>query len=80
MLSDPRNRLVSNFLRLPDVCVAYKLHLECPRLINLYDWCQAFSAVVDPDLDLSVCAHYVLFSARVEGFGEGLFSSERLDG
>lgn len=25
---------------LPDVCIAYKLHLECGRLINLYDWFQ----------------------------------------
>ena len=22
----------------PDVCIAYKLHLECGKLINLYDW------------------------------------------
>lgn len=22
----------------PDICIAYKLHLECGRLINLYDW------------------------------------------
>lgn len=32
-----------------DVCVAYKLHLECGRLINLYDWLQAFLSVVDPE-------------------------------
>lgn len=25
----------------PDVCIAYKLHLECGRLINLYDWMEA---------------------------------------
>ncbi|XP_077977190.1 origin recognition complex subunit 3-like [Glandiceps talaboti] len=30
----------------PDVCIAYKLHLECGRLINLYDWLQAFITVV----------------------------------
>ncbi|XP_077394747.1 origin recognition complex subunit 3 isoform X2 [Festucalex cinctus] len=41
----------------PDICIAYKLHLECGRLINLYDWMQAFSTVVsaaegnDPDSD-----------------------------
>ncbi|KAK3739946.1 hypothetical protein QZH41_012795 [Actinostola sp. cb2023] len=34
---------------LPDVSIAYKLHLECGRLINLYDWLQAFSAVLDPE-------------------------------
>ncbi|KAG1936309.1 origin recognition complex subunit [Pimephales promelas] len=22
----------------PDLCIVYKLHLECGRLINLYDW------------------------------------------
>lgn len=22
----------------PDICIAYKLHLECGRLINLFDW------------------------------------------
>ena len=30
----------------PDVSIAYKLHLECPRYINLYDWLQAFVQVV----------------------------------
>ncbi|XP_061553237.1 origin recognition complex subunit 3 [Phycodurus eques] len=41
----------------PDICIAYKLHLECGRLINLYDWMQAFSTVVsaaegnDPNSD-----------------------------
>ncbi|XP_078379446.1 origin recognition complex subunit 3-like isoform X2 [Oculina patagonica] len=33
---------------LPDICIAYKLHLECGRLINLYDWLQAFTAVLEP--------------------------------
>uniref|UniRef100_A0A669DSS3 Origin recognition complex subunit 3 n=1 Tax=Oreochromis niloticus TaxID=8128 RepID=A0A669DSS3_ORENI len=30
----------------PDICIAYKLHLECGRLINLYDWLEAYSTVV----------------------------------
>ncbi|XP_066110338.1 origin recognition complex subunit 3 isoform X2 [Saccopteryx bilineata] len=30
----------------PDVCIAYKLHLECSRLINLVDWSEAFATVV----------------------------------
>jgi origin recognition complex subunit 3 len=30
----------------PDTCIAYKLHEECGRLINLYDWMQAFISVV----------------------------------
>eukprot|EP00057_Strongylocentrotus_purpuratus_P034916 XP_797026.3 PREDICTED: origin recognition complex subunit 3 [Strongylocentrotus purpuratus] len=31
---------------LPDVCIVYKLHLECGRLINIYDWLQAFMTVI----------------------------------
>lgn len=39
---------------MPDVVIAYKLHLECGRLVNLYDWLQAFVAVVgDPDAEAS---------------------------
>ncbi|XP_042244216.1 origin recognition complex subunit 3 [Thunnus maccoyii] len=30
----------------PDICITYKLHLECGRLINLYDWLEAYSIVV----------------------------------
>ena len=33
---------------LPDISVAFKLHLECGRLINLYDWLQAFTTVTEP--------------------------------
>ncbi|KAJ8399467.1 hypothetical protein AAFF_G00411790 [Aldrovandia affinis] len=39
----------------PDICIVYKLHLECGRLINLYDWLEAYTTVVtatkevDPD-------------------------------
>ena len=44
-LPDPSSIVTS----LPDVSVVYKLHLECGRLINLYDWLQAFIAVVDPE-------------------------------
>ncbi|KAK7492009.1 hypothetical protein BaRGS_00016673 [Batillaria attramentaria] len=31
---------------MPDVCIAYKLHLESGQLINLYDWLQAFVSIV----------------------------------
>ncbi|XP_067003057.2 origin recognition complex subunit 3 [Anabrus simplex] len=34
---------------MPDISIAYKLYLECGRFINLYDWLQAFVAVVCPD-------------------------------
>ena len=30
----------------PDLCTAYRLHLECGSLINLYDWMQAFNTIV----------------------------------
>ncbi|KAK0153350.1 Origin recognition complex subunit 3 [Merluccius polli] len=39
----------------PDICIVHKLHLECGRLINLYDWLEAYATVVsaaegkDPD-------------------------------
>nr|XP_021200999.2 origin recognition complex subunit 3 isoform X1 [Helicoverpa armigera] len=36
---------------LPDVCLAYKLHRECGKHINLYDWLQAFAAVLRPEDD-----------------------------
>ncbi|EDV36454.2 uncharacterized protein Dana_GF12966 [Drosophila ananassae] len=32
---------------LPDLSVAYKLHLECGRMINLFDWLQAFRSVLN---------------------------------
>ncbi|XP_052888629.1 origin recognition complex subunit 3 [Anopheles moucheti] len=32
---------------LPDLSIAYKLHLECGRLINLFDWLQAFRIIID---------------------------------
>nr|XP_056712124.1 origin recognition complex subunit 3 isoform X2 [Euleptes europaea] len=35
----------------PDICIAYKLHLECGRLINLVDWLEAFSTVVTAAAD-----------------------------
>ena len=31
---------------LPDLCIGYKLHLECPRLINLYDWLVCWNSIV----------------------------------
>ncbi|XP_035894332.1 origin recognition complex subunit 3 [Anopheles stephensi] len=34
---------------LPDLSIAYKLHLECGRMINLFDWLQAFRTILDDD-------------------------------
>lgn len=31
----------------PDVSIAYKLHNECGRIINLYDWLEAFHTIVN---------------------------------
>ncbi|KAL1512990.1 hypothetical protein ABEB36_002482 [Hypothenemus hampei] len=36
---------------MPDICIAYKLHLEWGKMINLYDWLLAFLCVVDPKED-----------------------------
>ncbi|KAK2584685.1 hypothetical protein KPH14_007025 [Odynerus spinipes] len=36
---------------LPDLSIIYKLHLESRKLINMYDWLQAFSTIVDPAED-----------------------------
>ncbi|CAG9759784.1 unnamed protein product [Ceutorhynchus assimilis] len=64
-LNDPNHYLQCNCCEIsncqtikatmPDICIAYKLHLECGKMINLYDWLQAFLYIVDPkysdDLD-----------------------------
>uniref|UniRef100_A0A673IAP2 Origin recognition complex subunit 3 n=1 Tax=Sinocyclocheilus rhinocerous TaxID=307959 RepID=A0A673IAP2_9TELE len=46
----------------PDLCIVYKLHLECGRLINLYDWLEAYvtvmSAAEDQDTDSEECGQY----------------------
>ncbi|EFA03157.1 origin recognition complex subunit 3 [Tribolium castaneum] len=33
---------------MPDISIVYKLHLECGKMINLYDWLQSFLSIVDP--------------------------------
>lgn len=33
---------------MPDICIVYKLHLEAGKMINLYDWLQAYLSIVDP--------------------------------
>ncbi|XP_012225916.1 origin recognition complex subunit 3 isoform X2 [Linepithema humile] len=34
---------------LPDLSIIYKLHLESRKLINMYDWLQAFLTIADPE-------------------------------
>ena len=36
---------------LPDICIAYKLHLECPKLINLFDWLVCWNTIVTGNSD-----------------------------
>lgn len=36
---------------MPDLCIVYKLHTECGRLINLYDWMLSFNAIQQKDKD-----------------------------
>uniref|UniRef100_A0A0C9RZS3 Origin recognition complex subunit 3 n=1 Tax=Fopius arisanus TaxID=64838 RepID=A0A0C9RZS3_9HYME len=36
---------------LPDTSIIYKLHLESRKLINMYDWLQAFLTIVSPKDD-----------------------------
>ncbi|XP_030747347.1 origin recognition complex subunit 3 isoform X2 [Sitophilus oryzae] len=33
--------------KMPDICITYKLHLECGKMINMYDWLQAFLCIID---------------------------------
>lgn len=40
--------------KLPDICIVYKLHLECGRLINLYDWLQAFIMILGDGQEVDV--------------------------
>uniref|UniRef100_A0A8C1FCK3 Origin recognition complex subunit 3 n=1 Tax=Cyprinus carpio carpio TaxID=630221 RepID=A0A8C1FCK3_CYPCA len=46
----------------PDLCIVYKLHLECGRLINLYDWLEAYvtvmSAAEDQDTNSEECGKF----------------------
>ncbi|KYM89711.1 Origin recognition complex subunit 3 [Atta colombica] len=35
---------------LPDLSIIYKLHLESRKLINMYDWLQAFLTIVNPQI------------------------------
>ncbi|ORX50312.1 hypothetical protein BCR36DRAFT_352357 [Piromyces finnis] len=38
---------------LHDTCIAYKLYLECGKLINLYDWFVAFGNILKDKIDKS---------------------------
>uniref|UniRef100_A0A673H1B2 Origin recognition complex subunit 3 n=1 Tax=Sinocyclocheilus rhinocerous TaxID=307959 RepID=A0A673H1B2_9TELE len=56
----------------PDLCIVFKLHLECGRLINLYDWLEAYvtvmSAAEDQDTD-SEDARFIQAVSEMEFLG-----------
>ncbi|XP_076656484.1 origin recognition complex subunit 3 isoform X2 [Halictus rubicundus] len=62
---------------LPDLSIIYKLHLESRKLINMYDWLQAFLIIVDPksgageqrDVDPSLQARFTQAVAELEFLG-----------
>lgn len=62
---DEQTSLDSN---MPDLCIAYQLHLECGRHINLYDWLRV-SACYECH---NICFSYrgVLIPQREEGPGK----------
>ncbi|XP_066902905.1 origin recognition complex subunit 3 [Halyomorpha halys] len=62
---------------MPDICIAYKLHLEGGPLINLYDWLQSFSTIINPgrsldnadDVDPTTQARFTQAVAELEFLG-----------
>ncbi|CAG8684904.1 5213_t:CDS:2, partial [Acaulospora morrowiae] len=43
---DPREQILSTH---PDTSILYKLHLQCGKLINIYDWLESFESVISRD-------------------------------
>ncbi|OQR68963.1 origin recognition complex subunit 3-like [Tropilaelaps mercedesae] len=39
---------------LPAISTAYKLHLECGKMINVYDWLQSYQAVTEDTSEVSI--------------------------
>ncbi|XP_055630148.1 origin recognition complex subunit 3 [Toxorhynchites rutilus septentrionalis] len=70
---------------LPDLSVAYKLHLECGRMINLFDWLQAFRTVVDESnaedskLDPKIQARFTRAVAELQFLGFIKTSKKKTD-
>lgn len=50
---------------MPDVCLAYKLHLESATMINMHDWLQSFATIVNADSKLSETSVKVRFTQAV---------------
>uniref|UniRef100_A0A1A9X3B7 Origin recognition complex subunit 3 n=1 Tax=Glossina brevipalpis TaxID=37001 RepID=A0A1A9X3B7_9MUSC len=70
---------------MPDISVAYKLHLECGRMINLYDWLQAFRSVVDfnedeqEQIDPQIQARFTRSVAELQFLGYIKMSKRKTD-
>lgn len=60
-VNDPGEILPS----MPDVCLAYKLHLESATMINMHDWLQSFATIVNPNGKLSETAVKARFTQAV---------------
>ncbi|EFN63928.1 Origin recognition complex subunit 3 [Camponotus floridanus] len=60
---------------LPDLSIIYKLHLESRKLINMYDWLQAFLTIIDPqaqeqrDVDPQLQARFTQAVAALQFLG-----------
>ncbi|XP_015606205.1 origin recognition complex subunit 3 [Cephus cinctus] len=62
---------------LPDLSIVYKLHLESRKLINMYDWLQAFLTIVNPneeaeeqqEVDAQVQARFTRAVAELQFMG-----------
>uniref|UniRef100_A0A069DVU5 Origin recognition complex subunit 3 n=1 Tax=Panstrongylus megistus TaxID=65343 RepID=A0A069DVU5_9HEMI len=60
---------------MPDICIAYKLHLESSCLINMYDWLQSFNLIVNPkgtqgvEVDQKIQARFTQAVAELEFLG-----------
>ncbi|XP_003486245.1 origin recognition complex subunit 3 isoform X1 [Bombus impatiens] len=72
---------------LPDLSIIYKLHLESRKLINMYDWLQAFLIIVDPvggtkeqrDVDPKLQARFTQAVAELEFLGFIKSSRQKTD-
>ena len=61
---------------MPDICIVYKLHLECGQLINLYDWLQVGSFNLF-NQSLEFVAETNLAEMKIENCGKKIFSEEK---
>ncbi|KAL5288502.1 ORC3 family protein [Megaselia abdita] len=73
---------------LPDLSVVYKLHLECGKMINMFDWLQAFRSVVDTSqiedeedrqIDPSIQARFTRAVAELQFLGYIKTSKRKTD-